>query len=73
MGLLGTLFGKNTKVQHKEKLIEHTLTTIDMMIEKIEQIRKDPNIPDAQKEDQIRLLEHEIRKFAEGMGIPYDK
>ena len=73
MGLLGKLFGKNTKVQHKEKLIEQTLTTIDMMIEKIEQIRTDPNIPDAQKEDQIRLLEREIRKFAEGMGIPYDK
>lgn len=69
MKFLGKLFG----AEKKPDLKEEALRTIDALNAQIVCIESDPDLSEMEKDEQIRLLKREIRRFADSMGWKYDE
>ncbi len=69
MGFLGKLFG----AEKKSDLKEEALRTIDALNAQIVCIESNPDLSEMEKDEQIRLLKREIRRFADSMGWKYDE
>ena len=70
MSIFGKLFGvksADTKPASRS-LKEESLTAIDALNAQIVDLENDPNLSDAQKAEQIALLEREIKRFSDAMG-----
>ena len=69
MGFLGKLFG----AEKKPDLKEEALRMIDALNTQIVRIESNPDHSEMEKDEQIRLLKREIRRFADSMGWKYDE
>ncbi len=72
MGLFGKLFG-NAGAEKKNSMREQALSVIDQINLQIMELEQNPDIPEEEKADKIRLLHHEIKRFAESMGWEYNE
>ncbi|MBR1458182.1 MAG: hypothetical protein IJ595_02240 [Oscillospiraceae bacterium] len=68
MSLFGKLFGAGQQESSGRSMQEEALTAIDSMNAQIAGLEADPNLSDAQKAEQIALLEREIKRFSDAMG-----
>ena len=68
MSLFGKLFGGGEKPPVSKHMQEEALHAIDSMNAQIAGLEADPNLSDAQKAEQIALLEREIKRFSDAMG-----
>ncbi len=72
MGLFGKLFG-NAGAEKKNSMQEQALSAIDQINAQIMALEQNPDIPEEEKADKIRLLKHELKRFAESMGWEYNE
>ena len=75
MSLFAKLFGSGEQKNPapKQDMKEQALSAIDSMNAQIAALEANPDLPEAQKAEQIAALKQEIRRFSESMGWIYNE